>query len=345
MSLFSKSCRLKSLSTVSKIFSTRNSRRTGSNVTRSGNVAAEILEVRDVMSAMSAAALVGPQQITGASIAGALSGSPSNAAQASQTFASAAVAAISSSARDLAAVSVTAPGSATWGSEFDVTVQIRNAGRQTVSSYQYGFTLNPSRDVRAYLLGDLQTRYVTLMPGQTETFTARVRLTSTSTVPYTSYYLGTSIVVENRDPSGNNKTTSANRINILRPITPPVDRFDAESNNSMSQANFIKQFGRGSHSNTFYGSTGSGADTQDWFKIRVDGATSGSITLSGMTRDLDLELYNSSGTRIASSTRSGTATDAINLNNLGAGDYFVRVVPYGSGSGSAYALRFGVTVG
>jgi hypothetical protein len=284
-------------------------------------------------------------QITGANITGVISGSSSTATQVSPTSASMTSSSIPRTTRDLAAVSVTAPNSAQWGSEFDVTVQIRNAGRTTISSYQYGFTLNTSRNVRAYVLGDLQSRNVTLLPGQTDTFTARVRLSSSSTVPYTSYYLGASIVAENGDPTGNNRTASAYRIRVLAPpATQPVVRFDTESNNSMSQANFVKDFGRGTHSNTFYGSTGSGSDTQDWFKFKVGGTTSGSITLSGMTRDLDLELYNSSGSRIASSTRSGTSTDAINLNSLGSGDYFVRVTPYGSGSGSAYALRFGLTV-
>jgi hypothetical protein len=121
-------------------------------------------------------------------------------------------------------------------------------------------------------------------------------------------------------------------------------RFDSEPNNTLSQANFIGQFGRGSHSRTNYGSTGSGTDTRDYFRFRVDGRTTGSLTLSGMTQDLNFALYNASGSRIASSRNSGTRTDAINLRDLTAGDYYIQVFPGVSNARSAYALRLGLNV-
>ncbi len=123
-----------------------------------------------------------------------------------------------------------------------------------------------------------------------------------------------------------------------------VDRFDSEPNNTISQADFIGQFGQGSHSRTNYGSTGSGTDTRDYFRFRVDGRTTGSLTLSGMTQDLNFALYNASGSRIASSRNSGTRTDAINLRDLTAGDYYIQVFPGVSNARSAYALRLGLNV-
>ena len=124
----------------------------------------------------------------------------------------------------------------------------------------------------------------------------------------------------------------------------PTVSFDSEPNNTRGTADFVRSFGAGTHSNTYYGSTGSGSDTQDWGRFTLGGRTSGTIQLSGMSQDLDIELYNSSGTRIARSVRSGTRTDTITLTNLAAGDYYVRVVPGVSGARSAYALRFGLRV-
>ena len=128
------------------------------------------------------------------------------------------------------------------------------------------------------------------------------------------------------------------------PADPAVMRFDTENNNSFSQANFIGVFNRGYSSQTYYGSTGAGSDTQDWTQFRLDGRTTGTIQISGMFQDLDLELYNASGIRIARSANSGTRTDTINLNDLAAGTYYVRVMPGISGARSAYAMRFGLSV-
>jgi hypothetical protein len=125
---------------------------------------------------------------------------------------------------------------------------------------------------------------------------------------------------------------------------PPVDRFDSESNNSIGTANNIGSFGSGYHSQTFYGSTGSGSDTADWTRFRIDGTTNGTIQLSGMYQDLDIALYDSSGRLVASSTNYGTRTDTINLRNLRAGTYYIQILPGVTGARSAYALRFGLQV-
>ena len=112
----------------------------------------------------------------------------------------------------------------------------------------------------------------------------------------------------------------------------------------MDRANFIGVFSQGYSSQTYYGSTGAGSDTQDWISFHLNGRTTGTIQISGMFQDLDLELYNSSGTRIASSRNSGTSTDTISLNGLADGTYFVRVMPGVIGARSAYAMRFGLNV-
>ena len=128
-------------------------------------------------------------------------------------------------------------------------------------------------------------------------------------------------------------------------IDPPtVERFDSEPNNNRGRADFIRTFNRGFHSKTFYGSTGHGTDREDWFRIRLNGRTSGTISLSGMFQDLDLQLRDSSGRVIRRSINGGTRTDTIRVNSLAAGDYYVRVYKGTTSARSAYALRFGLTV-
>ena len=112
----------------------------------------------------------------------------------------------------------------------------------------------------------------------------------------------------------------------------------------MDRANFIGVFSKGYSNQSYYGSTGAGSDTQDWFSFHLNGKATGTIQISGMFQDLDLELYNSSGNLIASSKNSGTSTDTISLNGLADGTYFIRVIPGAIEARSAYALRFGLTV-
>lgn len=250
------------------------------------------------------------------------------------------------SGRDLAATSITVrETTAEYGSLITVSGTVRNNGSTTISSYQIGFTADLLRNVRGDQIGNLVTRTRTLRPGQSDSFTISVSLEKPNggLAIQGSRYIGMSIVREGRDPTGNNTVSTRTALRITPSTTVPDDLFDSEPNNTSGTADRIS-FGSGYHSRTFYGSTGSGSDTQDWLRVNLNGRTSGTITLSGMTQDLDLELYNSSGVRIARSVKSGIRTDAINLNNLADGAYFVRVVPGITGARSAYALRFGLTV-
>ena len=148
-----------------------------------------------------------------------------------------------------------------------------------------------------------------------------------------TYYLGVSgagntsysAVTGNGDRNGStgsfNLTVSP--VNTVTPPgrTPPTERFDSEPNNSSAQADFIGSFRRGRYSRTYYGSTGSGSDTQDWIRIRLEGRTTGSINLTGMYQDLDLRVYDSTGRLVGASLNGGARTDFVNLRNAAAGDY------------------------
>ena len=112
----------------------------------------------------------------------------------------------------------------------------------------------------------------------------------------------------------------------------------------MDRANFIGVFNQGYTSQTYYGSTGAGSNFPDCISVHLNGRTTGTIQISGMFQDLELELYNSSGTQIASSRDPGVSTDTLSLDGLEAGTYFVRVVTGVIGARSAYAMRFGLKV-
>jgi subtilisin family serine protease len=86
------------------------------------------------------------------------------------------------------------------------------------------------------------------------------------------------------------------------------------------------------------GSVG-GADRSDLMKFSVATHSTISLGLSGLSSDIDLYLYNSQGTRLAASDKSGTSSESISLA-LDAGTYYVLVAPWRSAI-SNYSLSFG----
>jgi hypothetical protein len=83
------------------------------------------------------------------------------------------------------------------------------------------------------------------------------------------------------------------------------------------------------------------ADSGDWFRFTTaGGSTSGhSVAISSTLSegDLDLRLYSASGGFITGSG-SGSNTESISLNGMGAGTYFVEVFGWGGSRNSDYTL-------
>jgi len=129
-----------------------------------------------------------------------------------------------------------------------------------------------------------------------------------------------------------------------QPVTPTGP--DVEPNNERAQASNIGLFTAGTNSRTIAGNVGGtvagSIDGQDWYRFEVAGRTTAQLRLSGLTQDLDLFLYNSSGTQISSSDNSGTADDTITAT-LEPGTYFVQIRQY-DGSASAYSLKMDMQV-
>ena len=69
------------------------------------------------------------------------------------------------------------------------------------------------------------------------------------------------------------------------------------------------------------------ADTNDYYRFYVSGRSNFNLNLTGLSGDADVQLLNSVGTVITSSTAGGSSTESINTQ-LGTGTYYVRVYPW-----------------
>lgn len=83
------------------------------------------------------------------------------------------------------------------------------------------------------------------------------------------------------------------------------------------------------------------ADSQDWFRFAMNGTGSSSdfvrINFTHSQGDLDLELYNSAGTRLRVSNGSANG-ELISLSGLAAGTYYVKIFGYNGVFNPSYSL-------
>ncbi|MFM7167105.1 MAG: PPC domain-containing protein, partial [Planctomycetaceae bacterium] len=128
----------------------------------------------------------------------------------------------------------------------------------------------------------------------------------------------------------------------VNPPTPPSLTGDVEPNNSRLMAGSVGSLTSGV-TRTVSGSVTSG-DREDWYRVPVGANGSLQIDLTGMTADLDVEVQDSSGNVVGSSTNSSSTSEQIRLNGLSSGDYFVRIYRF-STAGSGYRLSTLVRTG
>ncbi|AFY34510.1 PPC domain-containing protein [Calothrix sp. PCC 7507] len=93
----------------------------------------------------------------------------------------------------------------------------------------------------------------------------------------------------------------------------------------------------GSYNYTFSQSVNS-SDTNDYYRFTLSNGSNFNINLSGLSADADLQLLDSVGNVIQSSSNGGTASDSIS-RYLGAGTYYARVNSY-NGANTSYSLNF-----
>ncbi|WP_346920900.1 C25 family cysteine peptidase [Clostridium sp. UBA7339] len=117
-------------------------------------------------------------------------------------------------------------------------------------------------------------------------------------------------------------------IQILPDSTNPTDPTDPEEpadpyepNDSTSQAYTINS--GVDYSSYIYSNT-----DVDYYKVTTNKSGVISATLTNLPYDYDLYLYNSSGKRVASSTKSSTSNESISYSARTLGTYYLKVVGY-----------------
>jgi len=76
------------------------------------------------------------------------------------------------------------------------------------------------------------------------------------------------------------------------------------------------------------GSVGGAADIQDYFSITLTSTRNVRFLLTGLTADLDVQVFNSFGNLVGSGTSGSTSTEDFTLNGLLAGVYYIRIFPF-----------------
>ncbi len=110
-----------------------------------------------------------------------------------------------------------------------------------------------------------------------------------------------------------------------------------EQDNTLSAARIVTVGATTSTYRDWVGTT----DTNDYYKFTLSNTSNFNLTLNGLGADANVQLLNSSGSVIQSSTNGGTTQDTIS-RSLSGGTYYVRVYPM-SGVNTNYNLSLAAT--
>ena len=114
--------------------------------------------------------------------------------------------------------------------------------------------------------------------------------------------------------------------------------FSSATNDTMASAINI---GTVAQSVSRTGSVG-GTDPVDFYRFRVASSGTSTIQLNGLSRDVDIYVLDSAGNQLARGANGGTAAENVSVFlNIGR-DYFLKVVPFGSGAASNYQFQINV---
>jgi uncharacterized protein YkwD len=101
------------------------------------------------------------------------------------------------------------------------------------------------------------------------------------------------------------------------------------SGNSLNEAHRIDI---NSNSSIFRESVNA-SDSSDFYGFSLDAASNSlNLTINGLSSNTDFELLNNAGQVLARSTNPGITNEAINIDNLQAGNYFIRVYSVDGGN-------------
>lgn len=81
------------------------------------------------------------------------------------------------------------------------------------------------------------------------------------------------------------------------------------------------------------------SDRYDYYRFTTTGTSTFQASITGMSADADLRLYNTAGTQIASSLNWSSLDDSIRYNNLSAGTYYVLVNQFAGNTNYTLTLQ------
>lgn len=85
-------------------------------------------------------------------------------------------------------------------------------------------------------------------------------------------------------------------------------------------------------------------DPADWWKFTVTAGSRATVSLTGLTSDVDVKLTDAAETRLAQSTLGGSSSESMTYTFAAAGTYYIKVYPYDDLQ-SPYALSLTVQAG
>ncbi|MBD2604851.1 pre-peptidase C-terminal domain-containing protein [Scytonema hofmannii FACHB-248] len=93
---------------------------------------------------------------------------------------------------------------------------------------------------------------------------------------------------------------------------------------------------------TFRDSVGN-ADKNDFYRVNFSQTSNFKIAVNGLVNNADIELLNSNGEAIARGSNVGNASELLNVSNLQAGNYYIRVYQGADSSDTNYNLSLSAT--
>jgi hypothetical protein len=193
----------------------------------------------------------------------------------------------------------------------------------------YSFTLNGNRTFRLGMNGMTANADVQLLNSSGGVITTSTAGGSNPESIVRTLSAGTYYVRAYSVNSGNTNYNLSLNATLIAPPIPPDN-----AGNTLATARNLGNLAGIRNFTDWVGSQ----DTNDYYRFSLNSNSNFSIVLNSMTANADLQLLNSSGSVIESSTTGGSTAEAI-FGVLNAGTYYVRVYPVGSAN-TNYNLNF-----
>ncbi|MDB5339634.1 MAG: Subtilisin [Planctomycetaceae bacterium] len=133
------------------------------------------------------------------------------------------------------------------------------------------------------------------------------------------------------------RRTPQRRLAALEDLEPRIV-LTADGNDTMATAINAGAYSSSLATTTKTGSVGSTSDAIDYYKFTLSGSNLVYVNLTGLSQDLDLQLQDSTGHAIGSSTNNGSSSELVS-SLLQSGTYYVKIYKGVSSAVSNYSLN------